>query len=92
MNKKDKNDRRIVKMADIKFEIKKELGTISSSAKGWNKEVNLVSWNGAAPKYDIRDWSPEHEKMGKGITLTEEEARQLFTILSEIFEDKHDNP
>ena len=52
-------------MADIKFEIKKELGTISSSAKGWNKEVNLVSWNGAAPKYDIRDWSPEHEKMGK---------------------------
>ena len=79
-------------MADIKFEIKKELGTISSSAKGWNKEVNLVSWNGAAPKYDIRDWSPEHEKMGQGITLTEEEARQLFTILSEIFEDKHDNP
>ena len=79
-------------MADIKFEIKKELGTISSSAKGWNKEVNLVSWNGAAPKYAIRDWSPEHEKMGKGITLTEEEARQLFTILSEIFEDKHDNP
>ena len=79
-------------MADIKFEIKKELGTISSSAKGWNKEGNLVSWNGAAPKYDIRDWSPEHEKMGKGITLTEEEARQLFTILSEIFEDKHDNP
>ena len=79
-------------MADIKFEIKKELGTISSSAKGWNKEVNLVSWNGAAPKYDIRDWSPEHEEMGKGITLTEEEARQLFTILSEIFEDKHDNP
>ena len=79
-------------MADIKFEIKKELGTISSSAKGWNKEVNLVSWNGAAPKYDIRDWSPEHEKMGKGITLIEEEARQLFTILSEIFEDKHDNP
>ena len=79
-------------MADIKFEIKKELGTSSSSAKGWNKEVNLVSWNGAAPKYDIRDWSPEHEKMGKGITLTEEEARQLFTILSEIFEDKHDNP
>lgn len=79
-------------MADIKFEIKKELGTISSSTKGWNKEANLVSWNGAAPKYDIRDWSPEHEKMGKGITLTEEEARQLFTILSEIFEDKHDNP
>ncbi len=79
-------------MADIKFEIKKELGTISSSAKGWNKEVNLVSWNSAAPKYDIRDWSPEHEKMGKGITLTEEEARQLFTILSEIFEDNHDNP
>ena len=74
-------------MADIKFEIKKEIGKISSSTKGWNKEINLVSWNGAAPKYDIRDWSAEHEKMGKGITLTEQEAKQLFVILSEIFND-----
>lgn len=48
---------------------------ISTSTKGWTKELNIVSWNGAAPKYDIRDWAQDHEKMGKGITLTEEEAR-----------------
>ena len=52
-------------MADIKFEIKEELGVISESAKGWTKELNLISWNGAEAKYDLRDWSPNHEKMGK---------------------------
>lgn len=71
-------------MADIKFEIKKELGTLSESAKGWKKEINFISWNGAAPKYDIRDWSPNHEKMGKGITLTAEEAGVLAEILSKL--------
>ena len=59
-------------MSDIKYEIKEELGTISQSSKGWTKEVNLISWNSTAPKYDIRDWAPAHEKMGKGITLTKE--------------------
>ncbi|MCD7727453.1 MAG: YdbC family protein [Ruminococcus sp.] len=70
-------------MADIKYEIKQQLGEISTSPKGWSKELNLVSWNGAAPKYDIRDWAPEHEKMGKGITLTEDEARTLYSLLGE---------
>ena len=71
-------------MSEIKFEIQKELGTLSESGKGWTKEVNLISWNGAAPKYDIRDWAPNHEKMGKGITLTEEEVRTLYKILGGI--------
>ena len=76
-------------MSEIKYEIKRELGTISESPKGWTKELNLISWNGAAPKYDIRDWAPEHEKMGKGITLTEGEARNLYEILGNILgEDK----
>ncbi|MCD8148859.1 MAG: hypothetical protein LUE92_04685 [Clostridiales bacterium] len=70
-------------MADIKYEIKQQLGEISTSPKGWSKELNLVSWNGAAPKYDICDWAPEHEKMGKGITLTEDEARNLYNLLGE---------
>ena len=52
-------------MADVKFEIKEELGVLSEGSKGWKKELNLISWNGAAPKYDLRDWSPEHEKMSK---------------------------
>ena len=66
---------------DIKFEIVKEMGVLSESSKGWKKELNLVSWNGAAPKFDLRDWDPEHQKMGKGITLTEDEVRKLKGLL-----------
>lgn len=69
-------------MADFKYEIIKELGILSENAKGWRKELNLISWNGAAPKYDIRDWAPEHEKMGKGVTLTEAEVDALRELLS----------
>lgn len=68
-------------MVDIKYEIIEELGVLSESAKGWTKELNLISWNGGAPKYDIRDWAPEHEKMGKGVTLSEEEAKKLAELL-----------
>ena len=65
-------------MADIKFEIKEELGVLSESAKGWTKELNLISWNGAEAKYDLRDWSPNHGKMGKGITRTADEGQELY--------------
>jgi hypothetical protein len=74
-------------MADIKYEIKEELGVLSESPKGWQKELNLVSWNGAVPKYDIRDWSPDHEKMGKGITLNADEAQALYKILGKIVKE-----
>ena len=70
-------------MADIKNEIEKEIGVISESAKGWTKELNLISWNGKKAKYDLRDWSPEHEKMGKGITLTRAEAEELYELLGQ---------
>ena len=70
-------------MADIKFDIVEEIGVLSENAKGWRKEFNLISWNGAAPKYDIRDWAPEHEKMGKGVTLTKEEVILLKKFLEE---------
>ena len=59
----------------------KHIGVLSESSKGWTKELNVISWNGANPKYDIRDWAPDHEKMGKGITLTEEEAAKLRELL-----------
>lgn len=71
-------------MAEIKYEIVEELGVLSEGTRGWRKELNLVSWNGAAPKYDLRDWAPEHEKMGKGVTLTKAEAKELAILLSEI--------
>ena len=72
------------KMAEIKYEITQELGVLSESKSGWTRELNLISWNGAAPKYDIRDWSPEHQKMGKGIALSAEEVEKLKIILSKI--------
>ena len=68
-------------MADIKFEIKKEIAVLSENAKGWRKELNLVSWNDGAPKYDIREWAPDHERMGKGVTLNEEEFMSLKEAL-----------
>lgn len=71
-------------MSDIKFEIIETLGVISTSPKGWTKEVNLIRWNDKPAKIDIRDWSPDHEKMGKGITLTDEEAQALKEILENI--------
>ena len=71
-------------MADIKYEIIEELGVLSESAKGWKKELNLISWNGAEPKYDLRDWAPNHEKMGKGVN--EEEVKTLYKILGKIAE------
>ena len=54
-------------MADIKYEITKKIGVLSENAKGWTKELNLVSWNDRPAKLDIREWSPDHEKMGKGL-------------------------
>lgn len=71
-------------MADIKYEIEKELGSISESPKGWSKELNLISWNGKEAKYDLRDWAPEHEKMGKGITLSIDELRKLKDLLNKM--------
>ena len=68
-------------MPDIKYEITKHIGVLSESAKGWTKELNLVSWNDREPKYDIREWSPEHEKMGKGVTLSENETVALKRLL-----------
>ena len=69
-------------MSEIKFEIVKKIGVLSTSASGWAKELNLISWNDRDPKYDIRDWSADHEKMGKGVTLSKEELSALRELLN----------
>jgi hypothetical protein len=69
-------------MAAIKYEIKETVGTLSENNKGWSKELNLISWNDREPKYDIRDWAPEHEKMGKGVTLSADELKVLRDLLN----------
>lgn len=71
-------------MADFKYEITQELGVISESKSGCTRELNLVSWNGGAPKFDIRDWAPGHEKMGKGISLSADEIGNLKKIIDKI--------
>ena len=69
-------------MGDIKYEIKKTVGALSENNKGQPKELNLISWNDRDPKHDIRDWAPEHEKMGKGVTLSVEELKKLRKLLN----------
>lgn len=71
-------------MADIKYDIVEEIGVLSENAKGWRKELNLISWNGGEPKYDIRDWAPGHDKLGKGTTLTKDEIMKLKEILNRV--------
>ena len=71
-------------MPDIKYDIMKEIGILSENTKGWRKELNLISWNGGEPKYDLRDWAPDHEKMGKGTTMNQDEVTKLKEILNTI--------
>ena len=71
-------------MPDIKYEITEHLAVLSISSRGWSKELNLVSWNDRPAKYDLREWAPDHSHMGKGITLSDEEAKMLREALNEI--------
>ena len=75
-------------MPDIKYEITAHLATLSTNPRtSWTKELNLISWNDKEPKYDIRDWSPDHTKMGKGVTLSREELTALRDAVNDM-EDK----
>jgi len=71
-------------MSEIKYEIIKNVGVLSKSSSGWTKELNLISWNDRDAKYDLRDWSPDREKMGKGVTLSKEELSALKELLNGI--------
>ncbi|MDR2400054.1 MAG: hypothetical protein LBD73_00205 [Deferribacteraceae bacterium] len=72
-------------MSEITFKITKKIAVLSVSSRGWSKELNLVEWNGRAAKLDIREWSPDHDKMGKGVTVSYEEAKILLEALKELF-------
>ncbi|MGP1455190.1 MAG: YdbC family protein [Treponema sp.] len=69
---------------EFSYEITEKYGVLSTSKSGWTMEFNAVSWNGRDPKFDIRSWSPDHEKMGKGITLTKEEVAALKELLAKV--------
>lgn len=70
-------------MSDITYEIVMQIGIVSQSGSGWVKELNLISWNGRPPKYDIRDWSADHNQMGRGVTLSREELLALRDLLNQ---------
>lgn len=69
----------------IEFRIVEHVGVIETQKNGWNKEVNIVSWNGGQEKFDIREWDPDHERMSRGITLTEKETARLAEVLAKRF-------
>lgn len=69
---------------EFKYEIVNNYGVISENSSGWRKELNKISWNGGNPKYDIRDWAPEHQKMGKGVTLSDDEFEALKNLINQI--------
>lgn len=71
-------------MPELKYDIVKTCGVLSTSNRGWTKELNLVSWNDREARYDLREWSPNHDRMGKGITLSEEEAKLLKAALADL--------
>ncbi len=73
-------------MEDVNYKIIRHIGIIRKNKSGWTKELNIISWNGGKPKYDIRDWDEEHVHMSRGITLTQEELKKLSELL--LSEDK----
>ena len=74
-------------MPEFTYEIVESVAVLSENPKGWTKELNLISWNGRDPKYDIREWAPDHEKMGKGVTLSKDEMAALQEAVNSVLED-----
>ncbi len=70
----------------FEYEVVEKFGVIGENTRGWTRELNLISWNGAEPKYDIRDWSPDHTRMGKGISLTMDELSALKDLITKLEE------
>lgn len=75
---------------EITCNVVKGIGVLSENSKGWKKELNLVSWNNGAPRYDLREWAPDHMRMGKGVTFTKEEAEKLKELLEGELQEKAD--
>lgn len=74
------------KTTEVTFEIVETLGVLSGpNDNGWSKEVNVVAWNGGVPKVEVREWDEKHERCGKGVRFTDEEAEALGKILVEAF-------
>lgn len=80
-----------VREQEISYDVKKHIGVLSKSANGWTKEINYVAWNGGAPRYELRSWSPNRVRMGKGIALSFDELMALRAMLDQLRADEQDN-
>lgn len=69
---------------DFSFQITEQIGVVSEAKSGWKLELNKVSWGGRPAKFDLRSWAPDHQKMGKGVTLTDEEIKTLGGMISKL--------
>lgn len=68
-----------------KYEFIKDPCVINARGEsGWKLELNVIRWNPSDldVKYDIRAWSPDHKKMGRGISMTKSEISKLKDILN----------
>ena len=68
----------------ITYKIIREVAVLSERTNGWSKQLNLITWGDNEPKYDIRDWGPNRQAMGKGVTLTAAELQSLSDALDEL--------
>ena len=74
---------------EVTFEIKEFIGALdTANDNGWRRELNLVSWNGGAPKLDIRVWSADHTRMSRGITMSEEQGIRVAQLLAQRAREK----
>lgn len=83
MTSAEKEKNRSKEKEEVTFEVTEHIGVLASYATGWTKELNLVAWNGKPPKYDLRDWSENHEHMSRGITLHRDEMQKLLQLMAE---------
>lgn len=81
-DRRDAPEARTPQVDDFSFEIVRHIGVLSTSPRGWTREVNVVSWNAKPARLDIRDWAPDHDKMSRGVALNGHETEQLKMILS----------
>ena len=68
-------------MTKFTYDIKESFGSIGESG-AYSTQLNLISFNNKEPKYDIRKWDIENDKMLKGISLTKEELVALRDLLN----------
>lgn len=68
------------------FDLKEHLGVIFTTGNDWTRELNVIWWSDKEETfYDLRDWSPDHERMTRGVRLSKEGIEALVEAYEEEF-------